>query len=107
MTWRRLLHNSEGSNVPVFVYRDGQIVPKSSAPPKRGVFVISDVMDPAKHMGTGVLTDSKSHFRAMTKAIGAIEVGTDPAASRPLPKHEPSMTDIVNDVRRSISENRR
>lgn len=45
---------------------------KSSAP-----FVISDTMDPTKHMGTGEVLDSKAKFRQATKASGCIEIGTE------------------------------
>lgn len=45
---------------------------KSSAP-----FVISDTMEPTKHMGTGRIIDSKAKFRADTKASGCIEIGNE------------------------------
>jgi len=42
-------------------------------------YVISDTMDPIRHMGenTGKLYDSKSTFRAKTKELGLVEVGND------------------------------
>lgn len=87
----------------VYVFRLGGIVEKGSAPPRSGLAVISDVMPPAKHMSTGVVTDSKSHFRAMTKRAGLVEVGNDPAARREGSK--PDFTaGIERDVQRAIQE---
>lgn len=42
-----------------------------------------DTMDPLWHPHTGELVDSKSHFRAITKASGGEEVGNDAQASAP------------------------
>ena len=44
--------------------------------------VISDTMEPLRHHGTGKVTDSKSRFRADTKASGCIEIGTEPIRAR-------------------------
>ena len=67
-------------------------------------YVISDTMDHMKHPATGRMIDSKAEFRRDTRLSGCVEVGTDPAASRAKPTHEPSMSEIVTDVRRSIAE---
>lgn len=40
-------------------------------------YVISDTMDPLRHMATGKMHTSKSAFRAETKATGNIELGND------------------------------
>ena len=66
------------------VYRNGKLVPKWSGPRKRQthVYVISDTMEPAKHMGTGKMHDSKSQFRADTKASGCVEIGNEPIRPR-------------------------
>lgn len=45
-------------------------------------YVISDTMEPLKHMGTGRMIDSKAKFRADTKASGCVEIGNEPIRSR-------------------------
>ncbi len=72
----------------VFVYRDGQMVPKSEARPlNASANVIRDQMDPTIHHATGELIDSKSKFRQITKAAGCIEVGNEKVSppARPPP----------------------
>jgi hypothetical protein len=68
------------------------------------MYVISDTMDPVKHMGTGRLHDSKAAFRADTRATGCLEVGTDPAILRDRPRVELSNRDIAMDVKKSIEQ---
>lgn len=94
-----------------FVMRGGRLVRKRMARPMptatgHRVHVISDTMPPLKHMGTGRIHDSKAAFRADTRAMGCEEVGNDPAASRDigLKRVEPSMSEIVQDVKRSLQE---
>lgn len=56
--------------------------PGTSAP-----YVISDTMNPVKHMGTGRMIDSKAKFRADTRASGCVEIGNEsikPRQSIPL-----------------------
>lgn len=71
----------------VFVYRDGELVEKHLAAPKYesgdAPYVISDTMDATRHMATGRMHTSKSEFRKETKATGNIELGNDPAITRP------------------------
>jgi len=52
--------------------------------------VATDTMDLTEHVD-GKFYDSKSQFRAVTKANGMIEVGNDPARLRPIqrPKADP------------------
>ena len=66
------------------VYRNGKLVPKWSIPldNRSAPYVISDTMAPLKHMGTGKTIDSKSRFRAETKASGCVELGTEPIKPR-------------------------
>lgn len=64
------------------------------------VYVIGDVMDPARHMGTGRMHDSKAKFRADTRATGCVEAGNDPALRRPAPSYRPP--DLVPYVQRAI-----
>lgn len=45
-------------------------------------YVISDTMEPMKHMGTGRILDSKAKFRADTKASGCVEIGNEPIKNR-------------------------
>ncbi len=64
----------------VYVYRAGKLVDRDTAPPRhqgpvRGV--ISDAMGALRHPSTGQLMDSKSQFRAVTRAHGCVEVGND------------------------------
>ncbi len=64
----------------VYVYRSGKLVDRATAPPRhsgpvRGV--ISDSMPAMRHPSTGKLMDSKSQFRAVTRAHGCVEVGND------------------------------
>lgn len=39
--------------------------------------VISDIMDPTRHMCDGKYYDSKAQFRQVTKAYGCVEVGNE------------------------------
>ena len=64
------------------------------------VYVIGDVMEPAKHMATGRIHDSKAKFRADTRASGCVEAGNDPAIRRPAPAYRPP--DLVPYVQRAI-----
>lgn len=45
--------------------------------------IITGTMDSLQHPCTGEMVISKSAFRALTKALGCIKVGTDPARHRP------------------------
>jgi hypothetical protein len=54
-----------------------QVTPRSG-----GVFVISDTMDAVAHPSTGKVYDSKSRFRAETRARGLVEVGNDKIPDR-------------------------
>lgn len=62
-----------------YVIRNGEIVDKSTAPPKDscGVYVISDIMPETKHMADGKIYTSKSEFRKATRAAGCVEVGNE------------------------------
>lgn len=72
--------------------------------PSKSAHVISDYLPPLKHMATGVVSESKSHHRRMTRDTGNIEVGTDPAALRPQKWEPPSMGDYAQEVKRAIQE---
>ena len=65
-----------------FVYRNGKLVDKRTAPPKESkhgsaAFVISDEMAPLRHMADGKLYTSKVKFRQATRAHGCVEVGEE------------------------------
>lgn len=61
-----------------YVWRNGKCVEKHKAHPKKGgAFVISDTMPAMRHPITGKLMDSKSSFRAITRAHGCVEVGNE------------------------------
>jgi hypothetical protein len=70
-----------------YVFRDGEVVDKATAAPlfesSPGPHVISDTMPETRHMATNRYFTSKSAFRQETKAAGCVEVGNDPAVSRP------------------------
>jgi hypothetical protein len=44
--------------------------------------IISDIMEPTKHMASGRMIDSKAKFRAETKATNCVELGNDPIRPR-------------------------
>lgn len=71
---------------------------------EQATYVISDTMDALKHMGTGEMIDSKSRFRQATKASGCEEAGNDAAVWKQRGLPEPSMGEIVNDVKRAMAE---
>ncbi len=75
----------------VYVYRpkhpdENGMVPYSMAGPRSRVNnatnVISDTMQPLRHMGTGKIIDSKSLFRQETKSSGCVEVGNEKPQER-------------------------
>lgn len=61
----------------IYVYRNGEVVPKGESEPYRGVHVISDTISGLWHPSDGKIYDSKSRFRSVTKAHGGIEVGNE------------------------------
>lgn len=67
-----------------YVIRKGKLVDKRVAPPKgvagqRATYVISDEMEPTKHMADGNTYTSKKKFRDATRAAGCVEVGNETA----------------------------
>lgn len=64
------------------------MVPAEIAGPKHGggdlrLYVIGDEMAPTRHMANGQVYTSKKKFRDATRAAGCVEVGNDPAITRP------------------------
>lgn len=71
-----------------YVLRGGKLVPKSEAQPleqRAGIYVISDTMEPAMHMASCRVLDSKSEFRKDTRAHGCIEIGNESPGSTRIP----------------------
>lgn len=58
-----------------FVWRDGQLVEKSKAPPPGGVVVIGDIQE--FRTTDGVLISSRSQLRAYEASRGVKQVGND------------------------------
>lgn len=64
-----------------YVMRNGKMVEKSKAPPRSGVFIISDV-SPFRTTD-GVVISSRSQLRAYEQSRGVKQVGND---MRPQPR---------------------
>lgn len=65
--------------------------------------VVTDTMPPIEHVD-GKFYDSKSAFRATTKANGMIEVGNDPARLRPGDKPKRDDRKIDAAIHKAIAE---
>jgi hypothetical protein len=89
----------------VFVYRNGRVVKRTIYDTQKTGLpsIISDIMEPTRHMGTGRYHTSKSEFRKDTKACGCVEVGNDPQA---MPKERvwvpPDRMQRREDIRRAL-----
>lgn len=64
--------------MPTFVYRNGQLVEKSKAPPLSGVFVMADIKPFTTQDGKAI--SSRSGLRAYEQANGVKQVGNDMAS---------------------------
>lgn len=74
-------------------------------PGRPAPFVISDIMEPTRHMVTGNYHTSKSEFRKETMAAGCIEVGNETATL--LKPRQPIMPDRRQrgeDIKRAIHD---
>ena len=67
-----------------------------------GLYVISDTMNPLRHMATGKMHDSKAAFRADTKASGCQELGNDSSLGKPRKPIPLSREKRRDDIRRTI-----
>lgn len=65
--------------------------------------VVTDTMPPIEHVD-GQTYESKSAFRAVTKARGYIEVGNDPARLRPGDKPRQDSSKLDAAIHRAIAE---
>lgn len=94
-----------------YVFRNGRLVEKHLAEPlnygQSAPYVIGDIMEPTRHMADGNYYSSKSKFREVTKAHGCVEVGNDPAISRPRKPIPLSSERRREDIRRVIQELKR
>ncbi len=95
----------------VYVLRDGKLVDKALAAPltvDSHVSVISDSMEPTRHMADGKYYTSKAKFRQTTRAYGCVEIGNDVAPllkpRQPVPL---SRDQRRHDIRRAIDDLRR
>ena len=88
----------------IYVHRNGRLVDKATAPPlvsaASGPQVIGDDMRPMRHPSNGRVYDSKSRFRAETRARGLHEIGND----RLPPRRDIDMPPVAADIRRAIQE---
>jgi hypothetical protein len=66
--------------------------------------VISDTMEPLRHMATGKMHTSKASFRADTKAAGCIELGTDSSLTKPRQRVPLDRGQRRDAIKRSIYE---
>lgn len=62
-----------------YIWVNGKCVEKTAetAARRAGAYIQSDTIQPMRHPITGKLMDSKSQFRAVTRAHGCVEVGND------------------------------
>ena len=62
----------------IYVYRNGQVVPKTDeyVGTTRGPYVISDTMEPVEQVD-GRFYTSKRAFRAVGRELGLVEVGNE------------------------------
>lgn len=69
----------------VYIIRKGKIVERKGSyreSPAWVTSVITDTMQPVKHMGTGRTLESKSAFRKDTRASGCVEIGNETVKPR-------------------------
>lgn len=85
-----------------YVLRNGKLVPKSQAAPLRsaGPYIQSDYLPAMVHPITGKKMDSKSQFRAVTRAHGCVEVGNEQQRDT----RRVEMPNLKADIGRAITE---
>jgi hypothetical protein len=72
--------------MPTYVMRDGNLVEKNRDSWTDAPQVISDTMEPTRHMADGRMYTSKRKFRQATKDAGCVELGNEaPIMKRPVP----------------------
>lgn len=88
----------------VFDKKLGKIVEKGSDRTTGPHYVISDSMDQLRHPVTGRVYDSKSRFRADTKAAGCEEVGNEKMEPRPTPIDRNKRRSVLRDQLRNMTD---
>lgn len=87
-----------------YVMRNGKLIPKRLAGPRiegrAAPHVISDSLPDMIHPATGKRMDSKSAFRAVTRAHGCVEVGNETQVDR----RRVEMPNLKSDIARAIQE---
>lgn len=85
-----------------YIWRDGDWLDVTDwkRAPHVGPYIIRDGMPDALHPANGATYDSKSAFRAATRAAGMIEMGTD-APMTPAPRAE--MPPVADSVREAVT----
>ena len=85
-----------------YIWHGGQWVDVTNAPrrPRVGPYIITDTMAPAVHPATGLVFDSKSAFREVTRAHGLVELGNDAPSVPPAPAVQ---ADLKQDVAEAIN----
>lgn len=78
-------------------------VTNAKPPPRKTPYLIRDSMDALVHPATGAVIDSKSAFRAVTKAHGLVEVGNEVSVA-PRALHEPDPTAAVDRALKKLDE---
>jgi hypothetical protein len=74
-------------------------------PEPLGLYVISDEMEPTRHMADGKYFTSKAKFRENTKAHGCIELGNEiPTLTKPRQRIALSREQRREDIKRTIYE---
>lgn len=77
-----------------YVWQSGTWCKVLQAAPAPRLAIISDTQQPLRNMADGRIYDSKSQFRAATKAAGCVELGND----------APTVTNRTNIAKNSIRD---
>jgi hypothetical protein len=86
----------------LYVWHEGQWYPVGRHVPAPRVHIIGDHMDATKHMADGRTYDSKSAFRAATRAAGCVELGNDAPVGAPPP--DVNRAELRNDIRTAFEQ---
>lgn len=90
-----------------YVWHDGDWREVARSLPAPRIAIISDSMQPARHMVTGEILDSKSQFRSRTRDAGCVELGNDaPAAPRPIQLDGPAVRESIAQSIRELEAGR-
>lgn len=82
-----------------------KVVPRHQRDAARGHYVISDTMDQRLlHPVTGRYYDSKSRFRADTRAAGCEEVGNEKMDVKPIPLDREKRREVIREQVRNMTD---